>query len=275
MYPYYEKENQWTRHIYANYHINFDFPAHLHPSIEFFYVLEGEILIEVGEEKKLLKEGDCTLIFPNQVHRYHSASENKGIILLFNQSYAGTFLQTFLKYHPESAFLDAVSIPADVVYAAQKLLDPSVSANITLGLAWIQVILANIIPQFTLLEHTVTDEKGTLFQIMQYITENFQKPLTLKSIAQELHLSDYYLSHVISKHLQMNFREYLNKIRMDYAMQLMHSTNLPLTRIWSDAGFESQVTFNRVFKNDMHMTPSQYRKNGLTPPKLKNCRPPL
>lgn len=52
MYPYYEKENQWTRHIYTNYNVNFDFPAHLHSSIEFFYVLEGTLLTEVKNQKK-------------------------------------------------------------------------------------------------------------------------------------------------------------------------------------------------------------------------------
>lgn len=185
MYPYYEKENQWTRHIYTDYNVNFEFPPHLHPSIEFFYVLEGEIIIEVKNEKKLLTKGDCVFIFPNQVHRYSSAGESRGIILVFNQSFAGSFLQTFLKYRPESAFLEADSVPSDVEHAVKKLLDPSVHTNLSLGFAWIQVLLANLIPQYTLLENKAANEKDTLFQIMQYITENFQKPLTLKYIAQE------------------------------------------------------------------------------------------
>lgn len=203
------------------------------------------------------------LAFPNQIHRYYPGTENKGFILLFNQSFSGDFLQTFQKFHPESPFLNAEQIPADIELAVQRLLSPSVRANTQLSFAWIQVILANLLPQYTLLENNATDETDTLCRIMHYIMENFREPLTLKYLAKELHLNEYYLSHTISEHLQMNFREYLNKIRLDYATRMLQSTNIPLTNIWADAGFESQTTFNRVFKSHMNMTPSQYRQNGI------------
>ncbi|WP_047834533.1 helix-turn-helix domain-containing protein, partial [Robinsoniella sp. RHS] len=53
--------------------------------------------------------------------------------------------------------------------------------------------------------------------------------------------------------------EYLNNIRLDYAQYLTRSTNDTLTRIWMDAGFESQRTFNRVFKEKYGTSPKDYR----------------
>ncbi len=88
-----------------------------------------------------------------------------------------------------------------------------------------------------------------------------QSKYQLKYLSRELRLNEYYLSHLISEHLHMNFREYLNSIRIDYAVQMMQSTRLSLTHIWADAGFESQTTFNRAFQRTMHVTPSQYRKS--------------
>ncbi|MBR1742310.1 MAG: AraC family transcriptional regulator, partial [Lachnospiraceae bacterium] len=41
----------------------------------------------------------------------------------------------------------------------------------------------------------------------------------------------------------------------------LNYTTLPITEIWLEAGFESQRTFNRVFKEKYHMSPREYRKN--------------
>ena len=58
----------------------------------------------------------------------------------------------------------------------------------------------------------------------------------------------------------MNFREYLNHIRLDYARRLIRGTDRPLTEIWAEAGFESQRSFSRVFREIEGMTPLGYRK---------------
>ena len=76
-------------------------------------------------------------------------------------------------------------------------------------------------------------------------------------------IRDSYLSHTFSARLQMSFREYLNRIRLEYAMQLIRTTGKPLTEIWEDAGFESQRSFNRVFRDAAGMTPKEYRSRGM------------
>ena len=55
----------------------------------------------------------------------------------------------------------------------------------------------------------------------------------------------------------MNFREYLNRIRLSYAEQLITTTDRPLTEIWAESGFESQSSFNRVFREAEGMTPAR------------------
>ena len=259
MYPYYEKEEQESTHLFPNCNVNSDFPPHMHSFIEFFYVLEGEVSVKVGRAERLMKEGDCVLIFPNQVHSYTTATDNRGFIILFSQTFTGIFLQMFYKYRPENPFLTADQVPADIRLAAEKMLNPSNRFNRPVSSAWLQVILANIMPLYTLVESPNAPENETIFRVMQYIVENYRSPLTLKTVSRALRISEYYLSHLISENLHMNFREYVNGLRLDYAIQLIQSTRLPLTHIWTEAGFESQTTFNRVFKQVMNVTPSQYR----------------
>lgn len=259
MYPYYEKEEQESTHLFPNCNFNSNFPPHMHSFIEFFYVLEGEVSVKAGRAERLMKKGDCVLIFPNQVHSYTTTTDNRGFIILFSQTFAGIFLQMFYKYRPENPFLTADQVPADIRLAAEKMLEPSNRFNQPVSSAWLQVILANIMPLYTLVESPNSPENKTFFRVMQYIAENYRSPLTLKTVSQALRISEYYLSHLISENLHMNFREYVNGLRLDYAIQLIQSTRLPLTHIWTESGFESQTTFNRVFRQVMNTTPSQYR----------------
>lgn len=262
MRPYYENNHHSICKIYPVCNLNFSFPPHLHSSVEFFYVLEGTIQANVNDEKRLLKKGDCLLTFPNQIHSYTSETENanKSFLLLFNPYFSESFRQIFQKYHPKSPYLNSEQIHPDVVLSVQKLLSPSTCANSSLSFGWLQIILSHLLSKYTLVENSITNGDETLFKILQYMTENFCEPLTLELLAQNLHINKYYLSHIFSEHLQMNFREYLNALRLDYATQLIQTTNLPLIDIGMNAGFECQATFNRVFKEHFHMTPSQYRK---------------
>lgn len=256
MYPFYEKKHRKLQIVPTE---NLQFPAHLHSDIEFFLVLEGTACLEVKNRQQILKKGDCALIFPEEIHRYLSEEPNKGLMIIFHQSVCGPFLRLFQTYRPENPFLSAAALPGDIFLSAERLLDDKIQEDFLLSGSWLQVILANLFPLLSLKEKEDTQETDLTFRTIQYVAKHFQEPLTLEVLAKELHVNKYYLSHTISDHLQMNFREYLNEIRLEYAMHLIQTTNLPLTQIWGEAGFESQTSFNRVFRKKMSMTPREYR----------------
>ena len=58
---------------------------------------------------------------------------------------------------------------------------------------------------------------------------------------------------------QAYITSYVNGVRLNYAVSLLDSTNKPITEICFESGFESQRTFNRVFKERYKVTPSEYR----------------
>lgn len=102
------------------------------------------------------------------------------------------------------------------------------------------MILASLFPRFELREDERPEDMDLTYRLVRYVMEHFQEPLSLEELARNLHVNKYYLSHTFSSRLQMNFREYLNRIRLEYATQQIRSTRKPLTEIWEDAGFESQ-----------------------------------
>ncbi len=96
-------------------------------------------------------------------------------------------------------------------------------------------------------------------QVLSYIQNNYNKPITLKELANQLYLTDAYLSRFLKKTLNMNFSAYLNKVRIHYAVEELLSSSKSVTRIAMDNGFSNITTFNKAFREYYHTTPSKYK----------------
>lgn len=241
---------------------NMSFPAHLHDDMEILYCLEGEIKVTVMSETRRIKPGDCALIFPERVHSYLTEAASQTLLLIFNPSIVGSCLSGIRRYHPQNPFLTAGEIPADASLAFNRLCQEKVRTDAGLCGVWIQVAFAYLFPRLALCKNENLGNSDLVYRIVQYIMEHYREPLTLEELAEKLHVNKYYLSHAFSGRLQIGFRTYLNRIRLEYAMQLIRTTDKPLTEIWGDAGFESQRSFNRVFRDLTGMSPMEYRRLG-------------
>ena len=67
-------------------------------------------------------------------------------------------------------------------------------------------------------------------------------------MAYDLGISKYVLSRLFAKTFHCNFNKYVNGVRLNYAIAALENTKESITSICFEAGFESQRTFNRVFK---------------------------
>lgn len=258
MNPFYEKKERKLQIGISN---GLTFPEHLHDQVELLYVLEGQVEVTIRGEQQIMGKGDCAVIFPDQVHSYRSFCDNLSLLPIFDTSMTGPFLHSLQKLRPLCPFLTADLLPADVGLAFNRLSTLDIQRDLVLGAAWIQVILACILPLLELTEAGGPETEDLTYRLVHYIMEHFQEPLSLDILARELHVNKYYLSHIFTNRLQMNFPQYLNRIRLDYAMTAIRSSAKTLTQIWAEAGFSSQRSFNRAFQTFMGMTPLEYRKS--------------
>lgn len=86
----------------------------------------------------------------------------------------------------------------------------------------------------------------------------------LKKISSDLELNPSYLSREFSKYFEdLNFGDYIRKIRIDKAIKLMQNSNSSLTEIAYLTGFSDQSHFTRIFKQHTGKNPSVFRKSLL------------
>jgi len=124
------------------------------------------------------------------------------------------------------------------------------------------VLMGRIFEQLELKEGTVYQGNSTQ-RVLTYIGENFDKPITLDSLAAEVGLSRFYLSRIFNTQIGYSFSSYLNYMRVNYAKRLLEETSKSISDICFDCGFESMRTFNRVFKELTDYSPSVYRQSVL------------
>ncbi len=96
--------------------------------------------------------------------------------------------------------------------------------------------------------------------VKKYVQENIEYNITLSLVAQLYHYNEKYLGRLFSKEVGMSFHEYINRQRLSYAKTLLKTTRDSILNIALRVGFQNVTYFNRIFKKEFHITPSEYRK---------------
>jgi two-component system response regulator YesN len=103
----------------------------------------------------------------------------------------------------------------------------------------------------------------TIREVRKYIDEHYaDKDLSLNQLSDTFGLSDKYISLLFKQEFNENFADYLANIRIEQAKRLLRGSSDPIQQIASSVGYESYVSFSRVFKKLTLTTPGEYRKNG-------------
>ena len=97
-------------------------------------------------------------------------------------------------------------------------------------------------------------------RIQEYMDAHYAEPLTLQSMGKALHLSPYYLAHVFKETSGYSPNQYLLRRRIGEAQNLLISTDLPISRIAEQVGYDTQNYFNMQFSKHVGMTPTKSRQ---------------
>ncbi|SHM68029.1 response regulator transcription factor [Gracilibacillus kekensis] len=97
-------------------------------------------------------------------------------------------------------------------------------------------------------------------EAMDYIDQHFNQELTLKEVASQVHLNASYLSALFKEELEVTFSEYLTRKRIQEAKRLLLSTDLTVSEIAEQSGYQTSKYFIKLFKQFESTTPNGFRK---------------
>lgn len=106
----------------------------------------------------------------------------------------------------------------------------------------------------------INSTKDTIRLAITYIDQHLKDELTLKDLANHVHLNPSYFSVLFKEQVNLTFSEYITRRRIQRAKELMISTNLPINEIAEEVGYKTARYFIKLFKEIEGVTPSAYRK---------------
>lgn len=250
---FYEKKSLPAQLIFS--HKLGDAP-HLHKEIEIIYVAEGEAVAHADRNCESICKDSLFISFPNQIHFYESCHPGEYYILIVRPELFFGLSSTFRDYNPEhNTFAEAQELFPYIhqAFSAEgEYRDTMIAGSLSM-------MMCRLLPQLSL-RKKLESGNSTLHSILEYCSRNASGPLELETVAEEMHLSRFYVSRLLSRELRMGFSEYVNLLRVNRACDLLNDTDKKIADISEDAGFSTIRSFNRAFARHMNMTPIQYRK---------------
>ena len=108
-----------------------------------------------------------------------------------------------------------------------------------------------------------TSENDLINQVKHYIEENYSDPsLCLTKISDEFSISECYFSYLFKKTTGENFSSYLEHLRMKKAMELLKNTNIKISQIFVQLGYNNITSFRRAFKKNYGVSPNRVRESA-------------
>ncbi|MGG1556362.1 AraC family transcriptional regulator [Paenibacillus ferrarius] len=109
--------------------------------------------------------------------------------------------------------------------------------------------------------HENSSNRVLIRQMQKFIEDHLYNPdLSLNMIGEAFDLNDKQVSQVIKQELGEKFVDYLARLRIQYAKRLLEETDEPIQAVSLKVGYVHALSFIRMFKKMMQMTPGDYRK---------------
>jgi AraC-like DNA-binding protein len=103
-------------------------------------------------------------------------------------------------------------------------------------------------------------EPPVITKAKAFIQLHHAEDLSLGEVAKAMNMSTFYFCKMFKKVTGINFTDYLSRVRVEKAKNLLLNPNLRISEIAFEVGFQSLTHFNRVFKNIVGQSPSEYRE---------------
>lgn len=236
-------------------------------SLTLLFVLEDSLTVSVLEESYTLNEGDIIMINPGVEYRYSETNESIVGCALYSMKMIGNVMKgkNVLFYcnsvvDKSRSYEDLRNIfyhmTEEYLYGAHQS-DCRIDSSLYLIL---DTLIENYQTKNLNKAQGNPDNDVRMQQMMQYIIGNLDQEVNLTELAESMFVSASTLSRIFKKNTGVYFADYVTKLRLQQSLLLLSNSDQNMTQIALSCGFTNSTSFNRVFRKEMNMSPSQYRE---------------
>ena len=263
------------------------FDAHSHHMLELSLVKSGSGSYEIGNHMYDLVAGDIFVIGNTEAHRivlrkgqyvdnltihfetsflwnfYGQTEDIQLLDVFFNRG--ANFSPQLDRANPSTKEVADLILKMEQVFITQP---PYYKLRVKILL---ETILCSILCNYDYCEASHNSARllshkdiYKIDEVMDYINFHLGNHLTLQELAKIACVSPAYFSSIFKRYNGVTLFEYITQKRVDYAIQLIKTSNKSLMEIATLCGFNSSTSFNKAFSRITGLAPSYYRKKGGT-----------
>lgn len=258
-------DSELSTYIYDYNSWEFNSP-HFHKNFELLMVVCGNCRYTIGSESYDMREGDAIFVLPFQVHHFTVGEESAVRCLTFSELLILTLAKQFEKKKLQPPVFRPSAVTAQYFLTSiQELFGSRSDRNRQLpqekriklkGLLY--TIGGELIEQTTLLD--VGSADMLVMDVINYIADHFRTDISLRDVADAKGYNYQYLSRIFNHTFGINFKAMVNQYRVNYALELLRDSQLPLSEIAFESGFQSIRSFDHVFRARFEKSPKEFRK---------------
>ncbi len=215
---------------------------------QFIWVTKGAGVFKCEGEKRILAKGQGLFTRCEVAHEYKSAE--------------GEFSTAWITFKNGEQILDYYGVGDYLFFNVPDFLEESVNRLEELCKRSPSPMIRSANGyMFTieLLESIFEKDLSQSRRVISFLENNYDKPLTLEMIAEYAEIDKFKLCHDYPKETHETVMQTLKRIRLSKAKRFLRYCDYPIEQIGKMCGFESSSYFIKNFRDEMGLTPKQYR----------------
>lgn len=238
---------------------------HWHRSIEIFAVQKGELDFILDNTHYHLAEGEFIIVNSNEVHAIHAAKPNHTIVLQIplNQFTAYFTGEQFIWFsHSERAYDAQVACLIFRMYEVyQEKADGYEFEILSMFYELLHILIKKYRKQEVQGELIKSNQQlNRLGVITTYLKEHYTEDISLEKLAGIFGYSPSYLSKMFARYAGINYKDYLQNVRLEHAITELEETDHQIGEIALAHGFANSKAFTNLFRKRYGMLTSEYRR---------------
>ncbi len=249
-------------------------PAHAHDFYELVYVRRGRGIHHIDNRSYPIIAGDFYLMRPNDSHRYDVDRDTLEIInlIFIPELFPAVDWQQLRTLPGVASFFSSgistghkISLQPPHDHAIESLC-ARIRSEIEHRSSGYRLLCRSLLSELLItVERAAADgdpdlHAGPIATAVAYLHANPEDPLSMADVATECGLTANYLGERFKAELGVSIGEYLNRLRVDRARELLAGSERSVTDIALSTGFDSASYFGKVFLRLTGHTPRNYRR---------------
>lgn len=253
--------------------------CHYHKEVELLYITEGHATLTVNHRIYAIGKGDFIIIPVSHLHMVIGDTKHafRFVACVFHPDFIASFGNDIIQQKYNHAIINwnftySPVIHNDEILKEQfslilqrwKSKDDGFELQIKIAILTIFSHLYSLASKAKSETSEMSDYKITVLKsLIRYIQNNYASAISLSSTASHFSVSKGHLCRFFKEMTNMSFTEYLNYYRITKSTELLIRTDLPISTISENVGFNNLSFFDRTFQKYMHETPTGYRRSHI------------